>query len=222
MKEENIKNQEVNYEEYVAGVKDESIAFENGNSEKTLTRTRAENVRRRKDGYFSINIETIGEPRTAIVPEDTLKRLVKEGTSFRPLKDRYNTLSTMTSTFEKPLMYYAIVAYNKVPKEKYEKWNSSKDLLPYELIHLNGNIDDIRKENVRLTYKDIELWEKIKKKYVAENKEGADLEYARRREEMFKNKLKEYPDLKIMVRVVDTVRIKNRRNKQEYDATEII
>ena len=118
-------------------------------------------------------------------------------------------------------MYYAIVAYNMIPKEEYEKMNTSTPLLKYEMIHLNGDVDDIREDNVRLTYKDVELWEQIKEEYKSKNKIGADVEYAKQREEHFRKKLRDYPNLKIMVRVIDPVK-KEIKHIKEYNSDEII
>ncbi|MBQ3414087.1 MAG: hypothetical protein IJH39_01795 [Clostridia bacterium] len=208
-------------EEYINDIKGEEVAFENNKKDRKLIKTRKENVRKRKDGYYNVKVPFKNGNRFAIVPKDTLLRLVQEGTSFRPLKDRYNTLSALTNTFDKPLYYYAIVAYDKVPKEEYEKWDNSSYLLPYELVHLNGNLDDIREENIRLTFKDENLWEKIRDEYKSQNKIGADLEYARRREETIKKQFKDYPDLKIMVRVIDPVKKHKKSDKQKYNPNEV-
>lgn len=171
-----------------------------------LKPTKKENVRKRKDNYFSIYVTNGGNVRQAIVPKDTINRLIKEGTSLRVLKDRCNTLSALCNDFDKPLMYYAIVAYNLVPEEEWKKWVNSTPLLEYELIHLNGDIDDIRKENVKLALRDKKVWEETKEEYKSFNKIGADTEYTRRREEFLRNKYTEYPNLKIMTRVTDIVR----------------
>ncbi len=216
-----MDNNIIEIKKFIESIKDESVAFEINKNEKKLVATKKGNVRKRRDGYFNINVPSKENNRMAIVPRDTIERLIKEKTSFRPLKDRYNTLSALTQTFDKPLMYYAIVAYDMVPKEEYEKWNTSTPLLKYEMIHLNGDIDDIRKDNVRLTYKDVELWEQIKENYKSKNKIGADVEYARQREEHFRKKLGDYPNLKIMVRVIDPVK-KEIKHTKEYNSDEII
>ena len=154
----------------------------------------------------SFNGESGGKTRKAVVPKDTITRLVNDGTSLRVLKDRCNTLSALGQDFDKPLMYYAIIAYDLVPKTEWETWSSSNPLLSYELIHLNGDIDDIRKENVKLAAKDTKVWNKVKEKFKQENKVGADIEYTKRREEFLRSKLTEYPKLKVMTRVTDIVR----------------
>lgn len=196
----------MNTEKIIASIKDESIAFEPKRKERELTPLELEQVRKCKDGYFKIAVETNGKIRTATVPRDTVDRLIKDGTSLRVLKDRCNTLSALGYDFDKPLMYYAIVAYDLIPKEETEKWTSSKPLLEYELIHLNGDIDDIRQENVKLALKDQKVWDKIKAEYKKQNKVGADKEYTKIREEFLRNRFTEHPKLKVMTRVTDVVK----------------
>lgn len=197
-------------EKFLNEVQDESIEFNYQKKNRKLKPTKKENVRKRKDNYFSIYVTNGGNVRQAIVPKDTINRLIKEGTSLRALKDRCNTLSALCNDFDKPLMYYAIVAYNLVPEEEWKKWVNSTPLLEYELIHLNGDIDDIRKENVKLALRDKKVWQEIKQEYKTSNKIGADNEYTRRREEFLRNKYTEYPNLKIMTRVTDIVKkVKN-------------
>lgn len=193
-----------NLEEKIEGIKDESVPYEVVHKERRLVTTKLEDVRKRKDGYYNVKIGNTG--RTAIVPKDTLERLIKEETSFRVLKDRCNTLSALHHDFDRPLMYYAIVAYNLVPKEEWSKWESSTPLLTYELTHLNGNIDDIREENVKIALRDIKVWEEVKEEFKSKNKVGADIEYTKRREEFLKAKYTEYPNLKVMTRVTDPVK----------------
>lgn len=222
---ENLKNnkEDLELKAFIEEIDGEEVAFESKGKERKLTTTKICNIRKRKDGYYNIKVDTKAGERIAIVPKDTLERLMKEKTSFRPLKDRYNTLSALTPTFDKPLMYYGIVAYDKIPKEEYETWTTSNPLLKYEMIHLNGDLDDIREENIRLTHKDKELWKKIKEDYKSKGKVGADIEYARQREENLKKQLKDYPNLKIMVRVIDTVKkATGAGEEEEYDPNQII
>lgn len=208
-------------EKFLNEVQDESVEFNYQKKNRKLKATKKENVRKRKDNYFSIYVTNGGNVRQAIVPKDTINRLIKEGTSLRVLKDRCNTLSALCNDFDKPLMYYAIVAYNLVPEEEWKKWVNSTPLLEYELIHLNGDIDDIRKENVKLALRDKKVWEETKEEYKNSNKIGADIEYIRRREEFLRNKYNEYPNLKIMTRVTDIVKkVKNnskKANKKDYN-----
>ena len=102
-------------ENFLEEIQDESVEFKSNMKERKLTPLLKENVRKRKDGYFTIRVSQREGDRFAIVPKDTIEKLVKEGTSLRVLKDRSDTLSALTQTFDKPLMYYAIVAYNLVP-----------------------------------------------------------------------------------------------------------
>ena len=204
---------------YIEEIENEEVPFNSGKNERKLVTTKKGNVRKRNDGYYNVNVPTrSGNNRMAIVPRDTLERLIKEKTSFRPLKDRYNTLSALTLTFDKPLMYYAIVAYNKVPKEETITWKTSEPLLKYEMIHLNGNLDDIREENIRITFRDTALWKQISDDYKSQNKIGADVEYARRREENFKKQYKDFPNLKLMVRVIDPVKKHTKAVGKQYDS----
>lgn len=220
--EDNGKVYETNVEKYVEDIQDEKVPFSGEVKERKLTKTKKGNLRKREDGYFYVNVPgRNGENRIAVVPKDTLKRLIEEGTSLRPLKDRYNTLSALTPSFDKPLMYYAIVAYNLDETENPEKWKSSEPLLKYEMVHLNGNLDDIRRENIRLTFKDVKLWKQISADFKAKGKIGADVEYARQREEKFKKQLTEFPNLKIMVRVIDPVK-KWTKVEEEYNSDELI
>lgn len=198
-------------ENFLEEIQDESVEFKNKIKERKLTPLLKDNVRKRKDGYYTIRVSQREGDRFAIVPKDTIEKLVKEGTSLRVLKDRSDTLSALTQTFDKPLMYYAIVAYNLVPKEVWTKWNSSTPLLEYELVHLNGDIDDIRKENVRLALKDEKVWNNIKKEYKSQSKTGANVTYQKIREEFLRSVWNEYPNLKIMTRVTDVVK-KNSTN----------
>lgn len=191
---------------FLEKVKGEEVEFKYAKKERKLIPLTLEQVRKRKDGYYTIAVQSGGTLRKAIVPEDTIIRMIEEGTSPKVLRDRCNTLSALGNDFDKPLMYYAIVAYNLVPKSEWEKWVTSRPLLDYELVHLNGDIDDIRKENVRLTIKDEKLWNEVKTEYKSEQKVGADKEYTRRREEIIRGKLKDYPDLKVMTRVTDVVK----------------
>ena len=191
---------------FLEEVKGEEIDYKYTRKERKLTPLMLEQVRKRKDGYYTIAVQSGGTLRKAIVPEDTIIRMVEEGTSPKVLRDRCNTLSALGNDFDKPLMYYAIVAYNLVPESEWKKWVTSRPLLDYELVHLNGDIDDIRKENVRLTIKDEKLWNEVKTEYKSEQKVGADKEYTRRREENIRKKLKDYPDLKVMTRVTDVVK----------------
>lgn len=218
--EENKKvNNKAEVTNYIEEIENEAVPFNTGKTERTLVTTKKGNVRKRNDGYYNVNVPTrSGNGRMAIVPRDTLERLIKEKTSFRPLKDRYNTLSALTLTFDKPLMYYAIVAYDKVPKEDTDTWTTSEPLLKYEMIHLNGNLDDIREENIRITFRDTALWKQISDDYKSQNKIGADVEYARRREENFKKQYKDFPDLKLMVRVIDPVKKHTKAVEKQYDS----
>ena len=192
--------------DFFENIQDESVEYEGRKKARKLVTTKVENVRKREDGYFDIYVESGGKTRKAVVPKDTITRLVNDGTSLRVLKDRCNTLSALGQDFDKPLMYYAIIAYDLVPKTEWETWSSSNPLLSYELIHLNGDIDDIRKENVKLAAKDTKVWNKVKEEFKQENKVGADIEYTKRREEFLRSKLTEYPKLKVMTRVTDIVR----------------
>lgn len=215
-------NIDTNVEKYVEDIQDEKVPFLNEKKERKLTKTKKGNLRKRADEYFNVNVPTKnGKSRIAIVPKDTLKRLIEEGTSLRPLKDRYNTLSALTPTFDKPLMYYGIVAYNLIPEKEHKEWITSEPLLKYEMIHLNGNIDDIRKENIKLVYKDTKLWRQISEDFKSKGKIGADVEYAKLREEKFRKKFTNFPNLKIMVRVIDPVK-KWIKVEEEYDSDEII
>lgn len=192
-------------------IQDESVPFDYSKRERKLIPLKKGNIRKRKDGYYCIAVCNNGNERKAIVPKDTIERLVKEGNSFRVLKDRCNTLSALGNDFDKPLMFYAIVAYNLVPKDDWQKWKNSTPLLEYELIHLNGDIDDIRKENVKLALRDEKIWSVIKEEYKKENKIGADQEYTRKREEFLRSRFTAFPNLKVMTRVTDIVR----KNKQD-------
>lgn len=196
----------MNKNQFIENIKDESVDFKYKKKERKLTPLDPEQVRVRKDGYFSVYVTNNGKLRKAIVPEDTLERLIEDGTSLRVLKDRCNTLSALGQDFDKPLMYYAIIAYNLVPKEEWEKWTTSTPLLRYELIHLNGDIDDIRKENVRLAARDFKVWNEVKKEFKSENKIGADKEYTHKRETFLRSKFTDYPELKVMTRVTDIVK----------------
>lgn len=191
---------------FLEEVKGEEVEFKYTKKERKLIPLTLEQVRKRKDGYYTIAVQSGGTLRKAIVPEDTIIRMIEEGTSPKVLRDRCNTLSALGNDFDKPLMYYAIVAYNLVPKTEWEKWVTSRPLLDYELIHLNGDVDDIRKDNVRLTIKNEKLWNEVKTEYKSEQKVGADKEYTRRREEDIRKKLKDYPNLKVMTRVTDVVK----------------
>ena len=191
-------------DQFIEDIENEDVAFEETSKQRTLVPLKTSQVRRRNDGYYIIKVSSGG--RKAIVPQDTLERLVRAGISLRVLKDRCNTLSALGNDFDKPLMYYAIVAYNLVPKEEWSKWTNSNPLLKYELIHLNGDIDDIRKENVRITYRNNDLWSEIKEKHKSQNKTGADKEYTKCREDFFREKYTEFPDLKVMTRVTDIVK----------------
>ena len=193
-----------NVKEKIEGIKDESVPFKDIHKERKLVTTKLEDVRKRKDGYYSIKIGNTG--RIAIVPRDTLERLIQEGTSLRVLKDRCNTLSALHYDYDRPLMHYAIVAYNLVPKEEWSQWKTSTPLLTYELIHLNGDIDDIREDNVKLALRDFKVWEEVKDEFIENNKIGADIEYTKRREEFLRNKYTEFPNLKVMTRVTDPVK----------------
>lgn len=190
---------------FLEEVKGEEVEFKYTKKERKLIPLTLEQVRKRKDGYYTIAVQSGGTLRKAIVPEDTIIRMIEEGTSPKVLRDRCNTLSALGNDFDKPLMYYAIVAYNLVPKTEWEKWVTSRPLLDYELIHLNGDVDDIRKDNVRLTIKNEKLWNEVKTEYKSEQKVGADKEYTRREEDIRK-KLKDYPNLKVMTRVTDVVK----------------
>ena len=164
---------------FLEEVKGEEVEFKYARKERKLTPLTLEQVRKRKDGYYTIAVQSGGTLRKAIVPENTIIRMIEEGTSPKVLRDRCNTLSALGNDFDKPLMYYAIVAYNLVPESEWKKWVTSRPLLDYELIHLNGDIDDIRKDNVRLTIKNEKLWNEVKTEYKTEQKVGADKEYTR-------------------------------------------
>lgn len=185
--------------------------------ERNIVKLKKGQVIKRDDGYFGIAVKSNGTIREAIVPEDTIERMLIEGISPRVLKDRCNTLSALGKDWDKPLMYFAIVAYNLVPEDEWKKWTNSNALLEYELIHLNGNIDDIRKENIRITHKDKKLWEEIKKEFKEKKMIGADKEYTERREKYFRNRYSDYPELKVMTRVTDVVKKVKRHNEEEYD-----
>lgn len=207
---------------YLNEIQGEEIAYKYEKKERKLVPLALDQVRKRKGGYYTIAVQSGGVLRKAIVPEDTIIRMIEEGTSPKVLRDRCNTLSALGNDFDKPLMYYAIVAYNLVPESVWKQWVTSRPLLNYELIHLNGNIDDIRKENVVLALKDQKVWNEVKEKYKKEKIVGADKEYTRRREEFIRNKMKDYPNLKVMTRVTDVVK-KNTAgigsNLEEYDKT---
>ena len=185
--------------------------------ERNIVKLKKGQVIKRDDGYFGIAVKSNGTLREAIVPEDTIRRMLEEGISPRVLKDRCNTLSALGKDWDKPLMYYAIVAYNLVPEAEWKKWSNSNALLEYELIHLNGNIDDIRKDNVRITRKDKKLWKEIKNEFKERNITGADKKYTEQREEYFRNRYSEYPELKVMTRVTDVVKKVKKHNEEEYD-----
>lgn len=186
--------------------------------ERNIVKLKKGQVIKRDDGYFGIAVKSNGTIREAIVPEDTIERMLMEGISPRVLKDRCNTLSALGKDWDKPLMYFAIVAYNLVPEEEWKKWTNSNALLEYELIHLNGNIDDIRKENIRITHKDKKLWEEIKKEFKENKMIGADKEYTEQREKYFRNRYSDYPELKVMTRVTDVVKKVKRHNEENYDS----
>ena len=101
-------------DQFIEDIENEDVAFEETSKQRTLVPLKTSQVRRRNDGYYIIKVSSGG--RKAIVPQDTLERLVRAGISLRVLKDRCNTLSALGNDFDKPLMYYAIVAYNSTKR----------------------------------------------------------------------------------------------------------
>ena len=73
----------------------------------------------------------------------------------------------------------------------------------------------------KLVYKDTKLWRQISEDFKSKGKIGADVEYAKLREEKFRKKFTNFPNLKIMVRVIDPVK-KWIKVEEEYDSDEII
>ena len=57
---------------FIEGVEDESIAFESNKNERKLVATKKGNDRKRKDGYFNINVPSKENNRIAIVPRNTI------------------------------------------------------------------------------------------------------------------------------------------------------
>lgn len=207
-----------NIKKFMKEIKSEREGYEVCTKERKTVKLKKGQVIKRDDGYYGILVTNNGERREAIVPEDTIERMLKEGISPRVLKDRCNTLSALGNDWDKPLMYFAIVAYNLVPEKEWGKWTNSNPLLEYELIHLNGDIDDIRKENVRITQRNKKMWDDIKKEYKEGDKIGADKEYTRQREEYFRNRYVDFPSLRVMTRVTDVVKKVKRDNMKEYDS----
>lgn len=203
---------------FMEEIKSEKEGYSLNTKERSTVKLKKEQVIKREDGYYGIAVKSNGTLREAIVPEDTIERMLIEGISPRVLKDRCDTLSALGKDWDKPLMYFAIVAYNLVPEEEWKKWTNSNAILEYELIHLNGNIDDIRKENVRITHKDKKLWNAIKKEFKEKGMIGADKEYTKQREKYFRNRYSDYPELKVMTRVTDVVKKVKRNYKEEYDS----
>ena len=69
-----------------------------------------------------------------------------------------------------------------------------------------SDLTHLFKVGQKVTYRNNDLWSEIKEKHKSQNKTGADKEYTKCREDFFREKYTEFPNLKVMTRVTDIVK----------------